>query len=402
MTGANLMAELSGNTRVSLLQHLRAEQPVCPVGLPDGTRIWLVTRYDDARRALTDPTLSNRLARGTLLRNEGGPTSQHMLVSDPPDHTRLRRLVSAGFTARRVERLEPRISAIADDLLDAMAGRDEVDLIGGYAFPLPIQVICELLGVPSADRDQFRVWSKEVVAGPLSSDPGQVERTRVALGHIVGYIGHLLAAKRRTPGDDLLSALLDVRDQGDRLTEDELVSMVFLMLIAGHETTMNLIGNGIYLLLTHPGQRDRIGADPGLLSSAIEEFLRYESPVQTSSLRMTTEPVRYSGVTIPAGQLVLISLASANRDEAGTPDPDRFDITRPGTTHLAFGHGIHFCLGAALARLEGRIAIAALLHRYPALELARDPTDLTWRPSLFIQGLTELPVRLTPGIPGAT
>ena len=395
MTDANLVAELSGVDRLTTLERLRAQQPVCPVDLPGGgAQIWLVTRYDDARRALTDANLSNRLARGSLLGNEGGPTSQHMLVSDPPDHTRLRRLVSAGFTARRVERLEPRIAAIASELLDNMAGRDEVDLIDEYAFPLPIQVICELLGVPPADRDEFRAWSNVIVTTVLTANPEQAEPRRIALINIVDYIRRLLEVKRRTPGDDLLSALLNVREEGDRLTEDELVSMVFLMLIAGHETTMNLIGNGVYLLLTHPGQRRLIKADPGLLPTAIEEFLRYEPPVQATALRLTTAPVQFSNVTIPAHQLVLVSLTSANHDERAIRDPDQFDITRPGATHLTFGHGIHFCLGAALARLEGRIAITALLNRYPDLALARSPGELDWRVSLFIRGLARLPVTI--------
>ena len=396
MNDPSVVAELSGSDRLSVLEGLRATHPVCQVVLPDGTPIWLVTRYDDARRALTDPRLSNRLARGKSLGNEDSPTSQHMLVSDPPDHSRLRRLVSAGFTARRVERLEPRVAAIAETLLDEMADHDEVDLIDEYAFPLPIQVICELLGVPPADRDDFRAWSNAVVTGALSRDPALAERTRAALTNIVGYIRQLLADKRGAPSDDLLSALLEVHDQGDRLTEDELVSMVFLMLIAGHETTMNLIGNGVYLLLTHPEERQRIEADPGLLPSAIEEFLRYESPVQATTVRLTTEHVEYAGVTIPEHQLVMVSLASANRDGTAHPDPDRFDITRQGAAHLAFGHGIHFCLGAALARLEGRIAIDALLRRYPGLRLAGHQADVEWRASLFIRGLARLRVRLTP------
>ncbi|HEX6685332.1 MAG TPA: cytochrome P450 [Candidatus Limnocylindrales bacterium] len=395
MTEANLMAALASSDPYPTLDRLRDEQPVCPVDLPDGKRIWLVTRYEDARRALTDPTLSNRLTRGALL-SSGGPTSEHMLSSDPPDHTRLRRLVSAGFTARRVELLEPRVAAIATALLDAMAGRDEVDLIEAYAFPLPIQVICELLGVPSSDRDEFRAWSNAVVAGVLTGGAERAEQMRVVMANIVGYIRKLLEDKRRAPGDDLLSALLSVRDEGDRLSEDELVAMVFLMLIAGHETTMNLIGNGVYLLLTHPEQRQKIEAEPGLLGHAIEEFLRYEPPVQNTTLRLTTRPVTFSGVTIPAQELVMVSLISANRDGQAVPDADRFDVQRPGTAsaHLAFGHGIHFCLGAALARLEGRVAIAALLQRFPGLELARPPETLDWRATLFVRGLARLPVKL--------
>lgn len=397
MVETDVMTELSGTNSLAVLARLRAEQPVFPVTMPTGNRMWLVIRHDDARRVLADPRLSNRIGRGVLLGGgSAGPTSEHMLSSDPPDHTRLRRLVSAGFTARRVERLEPRITAIANRLLDDMGGTDTVDLMDTFAFPLPIQVICELLGVPPDDRDEFRVWSNTVVGGTLIADPSREGVVRDALGQIVVYIRQLVADKRRTPADDLLSALLEVRDEGDRLSEDELVAMVFLMLIAGHETTMNLIGNGTYLLLTHPEQRSRIDADRSLLPAAIEEFLRYEPPVQNTTLRVTTEPVEVSGVTIPAGELVMVSLLSANRDGTAFADADRFDIARPGAPHLAFGHGIHFCLGAALARLEGRIAIAALLDRYPGLRLACPPDELPWRVTLFVRGLAHLPVRLHP------
>jgi cytochrome P450 len=316
-----------------------------------------------------------------------------MLSADPPDHTRLRRLVSAGFTARRVERLEPRIAALAGELLAAMSG--DVDLIDTYAFPLPIQVICELLGVPSADRDSFRTWSNTVVTGSLTGNPTLAEAVRATVSEMVGYITELLADKRRTPGDDLLSALLNVREEGDQLTENELVSMVFLLLIAGHETTVNLIGNGMYLLLTHPDQLDTVKRDRGRLPGAIEEFLRYEPPVKTSTVRITSEPVSLGAVTIPAGEPVLISLLSANRDDAVYAGADRFDIARRDAGHLAFGHGIHFCLGAALARLEGRIAIGALLDRFPDVRLAVAPEELSWRPGLLIRGLATLPVHLT-------
>jgi cytochrome P450 len=393
VTDANLVAELSGADRLTTLERLRAQQPVCPVDLPGGAQIWLVTRYDDARRALTDPNLSNQMARGSLLGNEGGPTSQHMLVSDPPDHTRLRRLVSAGFTARRVERLEPRITAIASELLDKMAGRDEVDLIDEYAFPLPIQVICELLGVPAADRDEFRAWSNMVVTTVLTADAALVEPRRIALENIVDYIRRLLEEKRRAPGDDLLSALLDVREEGDRLTEDELVSMVFLMLIAGHETTMNLIGNGVYLLLTHPEQRRLVEADPGQLPTAIEEFLRFEPPVQATALRLTTAPVQFSDVTIPAHQLVLVSLTSANRDDGAIAEPDRFDITRRPNPHLGFGHGFYMCNFSALARVELEIALTTLFDRFPRLSLAEAPERLTVKTHLRTGGLAHLPVQ---------
>jgi cytochrome P450 len=393
---AKLMAQLSGADPFPVLQRLRAEQPVFPITMPTGGRIWFIIRYEDARRALTDPRLSNRMARGMIGGTGEGPIGQHLLSTDPPDHTRLRRLVSAGFTARRTERLEPRITEIVAGLLDQMAGQDEIDLIDAFAFPLPIQVICELLGVPSADRDEFRTWSNTVVVGNLAGDAEHEAQLRTAVGQIVGYIKQLLADKRVAPADDLLSALLNVREEGDQLSEEELLAMVFLMLIAGHETTMNLIGNGVYLLLTHPDQRERIAADRSLLPGAVEEFLRYEPPVQTTSPRVTSEPVEYSGVTIPANEMVMVSLLSANRDGVAFPDVDRFDIARRGAAHLTFGHGIHFCLGAALARLEGRIAIAGLLDRFPGLQLARPAHELDRRSTLFIRGLAHLRVRLKP------
>jgi cytochrome P450 len=391
----SIMSVIAGGNPHEALQRLRTQAPVQPVALPDGARVWLVTSYAEARAALADPRLSKRIARGVTSGNRtGGPLSHHMLSSDPPDHTRLRRLVSAGFTARRVERLEPRIAAISEELLDAMAAHEEVDLIDHFAFPLPIQVICELLGIPSSDQASFRRWSNTMVTGGLGQDPTRMVELREVLEELAAYITALLAAKRRDPGDDLLSALLDVREDGERLTEDELISMVFLMLIAGHETTVNLIANGTYLLLTHPDQRDRLVAEPELMPAAIEEFLRFEPPVQTSTYRITAEPVEYAGVTIPAGEPVLISLLSANRDDTVFTDAQRLDVARRDANHLTFGHGIHFCLGAALARLEGRIAIGALLRRCPELSLAVEPSTLTWRPGLLIRGLEKLPVRL--------
>jgi cytochrome P450 len=394
VTDANLLAAMSSADPYPALQSLRDGNPVPEVELPNGSRTWLVTRYEDARQALCDPRLSKVMNRGAPPTSAGSPLGFHMLNTDPPDHTRLRRLVSAGFTARRVDRLEPRIATIAAELLDDMAGRDEVDLIDAYAFPLPIQVICELLGVPVADRDSFRSWSNTLVAAGLAVDPSRAGEMREAVMQLVAYIVNLLADKRSSPGDDLLSALVDVRDDSERLSEAELVSMVFLMLVAGHETTVNLIGNGVHLLLTHPDQLDRLRADRSLLPSAVEEFLRFSSPVQTSTYRITTEPVEYAGVEIPAGAPVLISLMSANRDEKVFTDADRMDVARREAGHIAFGHGIHFCLGAALARLEGRIAIGALLDRFPDLRLGVPAEDLQWRPGILIRGLDKLPVRL--------
>ena len=397
VTDANVIADLSGPDPFPTLRQLREDQPVRRLDMPDGARVWLVSRYEDARQALGDPRLSKRqVPRGNLPSNAGSPIGHHMLNADPPDHTRLRRLVSTGFTARRVERLEPRIATITAELLDDMAGRTEVDLVDAFAFPLPIQVICELLGIPVADRDSFRTWSNTIVSGGLIADPARMEQVRAAIGQLVGYIRNLLVDKRSRPADDLLSAMLDPPEDTDRLTEDELVSMVFLMLIAGHETTVNLIANGVYLLLTHPDQFEQVRVDPSLLAGAVEEFLRYESPVQTSTFRVTTEPVVYAGVEIPEGEPVLISLLAANRDDKVFTDADQLDVARKEAGHIAFGYGIHFCLGAALARLEGRIAIGALLTRFPHLRLAAPVEQLQWRPGMLIRGLAELPVRYDP------
>jgi cytochrome P450 len=314
----------------------------------------------------------------------------HMLNSDPPDHTRLRRLVATAFTMRRVELMRPRIEEITEDLLADLAGKDELDLIDDFAFLLPVTVICELLGVPHADRDEFRAWSTLLV----SAD--ETDAVMVAAQSMAAYLHQLIAAKRADPADDMLSALAQARDESgaDQLTEPELVSMAFLLLVAGHETTVNLIANGMLALLRHPDQLAALRADPALLPGAVEEFLRYDSPVNHTTLRYTVEPVEIGDVTIPADEFVLVSLSSANRDGDRFPDADTLDVTRPAGGHLAFGHGIHFCLGAPLARLEGQIAIGRLIDRFPDLTLAAPPDELRWRNSTLLRGLESLPVRL--------
>jgi cytochrome P450 len=377
----------------------RREGPVRRVPLPGGGSAWLVTRYEDARRALTDPRLSKAMpapaAGGIVPQQVRAAISRHMLAVDPPDHTRLRRLVAAAFTARRIEALRPRIEQITDELLDAMCGRDTVDLIDAFAFPLPIQVICELLGIPPGDRDDFRAWSNVIVGGVAGRD-----RLPGAMTAMVGYLRAQIADRRAHGGDDLLAGLVEVRDQADRLTEDELSSMVFLLLIAGHETTVNLIGNGTWLLLSEPGRWARLCADPALLPAAVEELLRYEGPVETATFRFTTEPVAFGDVTVPAGEPVLVGLLSANRDEDRFPDAGDLRLDRAQNPHLAFGHGIHYCLGAPLARLEAQIAFARLTGRFPGLRLAAPTGDLSWRPGLLLRGLTSLPVH--PGDPAPT
>jgi cytochrome P450 len=372
----------------------RKTGPVRPVVLPGGFHGWLVTRYEDARQALNDQRLSKAIdyAQNTaaLPPDIAAAIGHHMLAVDPPDHTRLRRLVSTTFTARRIEALRPRIEQITDELLDDMAGHERLDLIDALAFPLPIQVICELLGIPSQDRDDFRAWSNVLVAGQSMR-----EQLPAAMGALVSYVKALIADRRQHPGDDLLSGLIAVRDEQDRLSEDELSSMVFLLLIAGHETTVNLIGNGAYLLLSQRERWEQLSADPALLPSAIEEFLRFESPVETATFRITTQPVQIGDQTIPAGEVVIVGLLSANRDKDRFPDADELRLDRKQNPHVAFGHGIHYCIGAPLARLEAQVAFTKLLARFPDLRLAPDITP-GWRPGLLMRGLDALPVLATP------
>lgn len=373
---------------------MREQAPVHRLQLPTGMEMWLVTRYADARSALGDPRLSKRVGATenaqALAPEVRAPLTRHLLANDPPDHTRLRRLVAKAFTARRVEQLRGRVEQLSAALIAAMATGERADVIDDYAVQLPIQVICELLGIPQEDQEEFRHWTGILVAG--SADRSGVP---AASASFLGYLRTLIAAKRAEPADDLLSALIATTDEGDRLDEDELTSMVFLLLIAGHETTVNLIGNGMWTLLTRPDEHRRLLDDPALIASAVEEFLRLESPVETATFRVAMEPVTYGGVTIPAGGIVAISLLSANRDPARFPDPSAVDLDRPDHQHLAFGHGVHYCLGAPLARLEAQIAFRDLLAAFPAMHLAVPASELIWRPGVLIHGTTTLPVHLT-------
>ena len=371
---------------------LRAEAPVCRVDLADGP-VWLVTRYDDVRAALADPRLSKdwRHLLPPEARADAPREPEMMLLTDPPDHTRLRRLVSRSFTARRIAGLRPRVEEIAGELLDAFPVDAPVDLMARYAFPLPVQVICELLGVPAADRDRFGAWSRVLI------DQSSPEDAQEADAQLTAYLADLIARKRVEPDDALLSALIRVVDEGgDRLSEPELVSMATLLLIAGHETTTNLVGNAVLALLTHPEQLAVLRARPELMPRAVEELLRFDGPVWNATYRFTTEDVELGGVTIPAASAVQLTLGSANRDETRFPDAAQLQVDRDAGGHLAFGHGIHFCLGAPLARVEGDVALTALLARFPDLELAVDPDDLTYRRSTLVRGLRALPVRVGP------
>ncbi len=382
---------------------LREHGPALPVVLPNGWRGWLVTSYEDSRRFLADHRLRKNVNEMVRLFPPGSAAaygsvlSRHMLNSDPPDHTRLRKLVGKAFTGRAVEQLRPRIEQTASELLAAMAataagtqgsGPDEVvDLIESYALPLPIMVISDLLGMPSGDWKDFRDWTLTYVSGQSQEDVAAASR------HLTGYLTALIEAKKAHPGDDLLSRLVHVSDEGSQLTAAEVLSMTLLLLVAGFETTVNLIGNGVLALLRNPGQLALLRSQPALMPAAIEEVLRYDGPLHTATVRFTSEPVRVGDAEIPEGQLVFISLLAADRDANRFADPGRLDITRESGGHLAFGHGIHHCVGAPLARMEGQIAIRQLLSRFPDIALA-DADALRWRRTLLMHGLQGLPVRI--------
>jgi cytochrome P450 len=385
-----------------LFADVRGRGGVHAVTLADGHEAWLIVRYDEARAALNDPRFSKdmavAMATSTEVVAEGlpGPVfARHMLTVDPPDHTRLRRLVSAAFSNNRVEALRPRVQVIIDELLDAIAARAPdapVDLVASFAFPLPFTVICELLGVPEADRARLgRALTALLTPG---STPEEYAVAKAGSDEVVSMLGALVEAKQHTPGDDLVTGLIDARDGDERLTQQELLSTVFQLIVAGHDTTASLIGNGMVALLRHPEQLAALRADPTRLPGAIEELLRYDAPVPHSTFRFATEPVELAGVTIPAGGQVIISLAAANHDTTRWDDPETLDIDRPPVRHVAFGHGIHFCLGAGLARMEGDLALGSLLRRFPDLRLAVPADDLHWGhgDGLVLRGLSELPV----------
>ncbi|MFG2296180.1 cytochrome P450 [Streptomyces sp. NPDC048603] len=384
-----------------LYRRLREDGPVRRAVIAGGLEAWLVTRYEDALAALSDTRLSSdvRDASDTRLLQQLPETEResilsNMLRSDPPDHTRLRRLVSKAFTARRVAGMRPRIQAVTDRLLDEAAPAGRADLVADFALPLPVTVISELLGVPLDDRLDFQRWTdRMVMRGEEPPDPAVVNE---AWQHMRAYITGLIRDKRADPRDDLLSALITARDEEQQLTEDELIAMVFLLLAAGYITTVNLIGGGIATLLAHPAELARLRDDPELLPGAIEEFLRYDGPVSPGIARFAREDVEIAGVTVPRGATVLIASAIADRDPDRFPDPDRLDLTRQDNAHLAFGHGIHYCLGAPLARLEGQIAIGTVLRRLPGLALAVPPEEIRWRPG-GLRGPLSLPVTFTPG-----
>jgi cytochrome P450 len=393
-----------------LFAQVRSAAPVHEVRLADGHPAWLIVGNDEARAALNDPRLSKdmhaALARSGQVVAEGlpGPAlARHMLSVDPPDHTRLRRLAMPAFSRRRVDALRDRVRSIVVRLLDdlqARGGADQpVDLVAGYAFPLPFTVISELLGIPEPDRPDLGRWFRTL----LAPHPGpQPPAEAVAASEmIVGYLTALLDRKRTAPGEDLVTDLVVAADRDRALTEQEMLSTIFQLVVAGHDTTTSLIGNGTVALLRHPAQRDALVADPRLVPRAIEECLRWDAPVPHSTFRYTTTELRIGQAVIPAFAQVIVSLAAANRDPARHRDAESFDIGRTDGAHLALGHGIHFCLGAPLARMEARIAFTAQHTRFPTMRLAVDPSQLHWGhgDGLVLRGLTELPVILGPPSP---
>ncbi|MEU9451146.1 cytochrome P450 [Streptomyces sp. NPDC048277] len=369
---------------------LRERGPVHRVRLPGADQFyesWLVVGYEEARAALADPRLAKDTAEIGFRFLDEELIGKYLLVADPPQHTRLRGLITRAFTARRVAELGPRIQQITDRLLDEMLPRGRADLIDALAYPLPITVISELLGVPELDRARFRKLSNEAI---VPSGSGGEYEAFVGLGE---YLAELIEDKRCAgPSGDLLSDLLrTTAEDGDRLSVDELRGMAYLLLIAGHETTVNLIGNGVLALLTHPDQLAALRADMSLLDGTVEEVLRWEGPVENATYRYAAEPLEIAGTAIAQGDPVMIGLTAADRDGARYAEPDRFDIRRDNRGHLAFGHGIHYCLGAPLARLEARIALRSLLERAPDLALDGPPGE--WLPGTLMRGVRRLPVR---------
>lgn len=372
---------------------LRSEAPVYQTTLPDRRDVWLVTRYDDVVAVLKDDRFSKdkiNARRPPWLPGMFKPLLRNMLDVDVPDHTRLRGLVQKVFTVRLIENLRERIQDLADELLNQTQAEGRMDLVRDYAITIPTTIIAEMLGVPTEDRHKFHRWSSTAISS-TASRWGMV----FALPNVVAflrYVRGLVKSRRANPKDDLVTALVQAEEAGDQLSEDELVAMIFLLLVAGHETTVNLIGNGMLTLLENLNQMSKLRDNPLLIKTSVEELLRYNGPLETATERYARTDTTVAGVIIPRGELVLAVLASANRDERQFKDADRLDLGREPNPHVAFGFGIHYCLGASLARLEGQIAIATLLRRIPNLKLSIPPDKLRWRRGLVLRGLESLPV----------
>ncbi|MCF7754526.1 cytochrome P450 [Paenibacillus xylanexedens] len=404
----NLFSEENSKDPFAMFAQMRAKSSVVPIPNPMGGagQTWIVTRMDVAMEVLKDQSRftvdMNSIDRGNDIRknlsDELGSsepqtffTGKSMLFVDEPDHRRLRSLVSKAFTPRYMESLRPRVQEIADELIDQFEGKGEMDLVKDYAYPFPINVISEMLGIPQEDRSQIHVWSEAIAKGLGfgKQDPAVAQHLR----SFAEYTSQLVANKRIEPSDDLISQLIAIEEEGDRLNEDELISMITLLIFAGHETTSNLIATGSYLLLTHPEQLEQLKQDLNLVPSAVEELLRYNGPATSSGPRYATQDTELDGQLIQKGDVVIPLLKSANRDEQQFTDPEELDIERKIKRHLAFGHGIHMCLGAPLARVEGDVAFTTLLRRLPDLQLRVPQEEIQWHSALSSQGLASLPVK---------
>lgn len=393
----------------ALLKEYRGKGPAHEVVWAHGAKVWLVTGYDEVRSLVNDPRVSKDGRRMNELftrHSEMAVTPEsdepaglgfddelaaHMLNSDPPRHTRLRALVSKAFTAQRVAGLRPRVEQVVDELLDALEDRTEVDLIEEFAVPLPLTIICDLCGIPEADRADFRQWSLKLVGA--GQDPDEVA---YASSKMVEYANALIDAQRAHPGDNLISELVRVSDGSDRLSQGELVSMIFVLAVAGHITTIYSIGNATANLLTHPEELARLRADLSLTPAAVDELLRYDGPSGVGTFRFTTAEIPLGGTVIPADAILALSWHSANRDSSHFPDADRLDLNRRPVGSLAFGHGLHYCIGVPLAKMQIETALSGLITRYPRMRLAVEPQDLHWDHSALLRGLLALPVLISP------
>ncbi|PZW31123.1 cytochrome P450 PksS [Thermosporothrix hazakensis] len=388
---------------IRFYKQLREQGPIIDLGeYPSIGKFWLLTRYEDAIALLKDPHPFTRDRLKLLSPEEKEQTTRYhsaleqyvlqrrdMLAVDPPDHTRLRKLVAKAFTPRMIEQMRPRMQQIVDELINAVEDKGKIELISEFAYPLPITVICEMLGIPARDRQQFRHWTQLLIVPPQK--PEEFAALNAPLEEFISYIQRLIEEKHQNPGDDIISVLVQAREQEDKLSENELISSIFLLIVAGHETTVNLIANGVLELLLHPDQLQLLQQDPSLLPSTIEELLRYTGPIFAAGSHWAMEDTTLYGKQIRKGDIVLVGLTAANLDPDVFEHPEKLDITREENKHVAFGKGIHVCLGAPLARQESQIAIGTLIRRLPHLRLAVPPEQLVWSGSKF-RALRSLPL----------
>ncbi|HEE9032230.1 cytochrome P450 family protein [Bacillus cereus] len=396
--GINLASAQFKEDAYEIYKESRKKQPILFVNQVEIGKEWLITRYEDALPLLKDNRLkkdwtnvfSQDIKNMYLSVDNSDHLTTHMLNSDPPNHSRLRSLVQKAFTPKMIAQLDGRIQRIADDLISDIERKGTLNLVDDYSFPLPIIVISEMLGIPKEDQAKFRIWSHAVIASPET--PEEIKETEKQLSEFITYLQYLVDIKRKEPKEDLVSALILAESEGHKLSARELYSMIMLLIVAGHETTVNLITNTVLALLENLNQLQLLKDNPKLIDSAIEEGLRYYSPVEVTTARWAAEPFQIHHQTIQKGDMVIIALASANRDETVFENPEIFDITRENNRHIAFGHGSHFCLGAPLARLEAKIAITTLFNRMPELQIKGNREEIKWQGNYLMRSLEELPL----------